>query len=64
MMRRGPSNMGSKQCKWGQSEQGIIIEQSMDYLTYLYLMFVDFEKALDYVNRKNMWGLMNRYGIP
>jgi hypothetical protein len=36
----------------------------MEYLTNLYLMFVDFEKALDSVNKNNMWEVMNRYGIP
>jgi hypothetical protein len=28
-----------------------------------YLMFVDFEKAFDSVNRNKMWEVMNRYGI-
>jgi hypothetical protein len=27
MVTRGPPNMASTQCKWGSSEQGIIIEQ-------------------------------------
>jgi hypothetical protein len=27
----------------------------MEYLTNLYLMFVDFEKAFDSVNRNKMW---------
>jgi hypothetical protein len=35
----------------------------MEYLTNLYLMFVDFEKAFDSINRNKMWEAMNRYGI-
>jgi hypothetical protein len=63
VVTRGPPNMGSKQYKWESSEQHIIIEQSMEYLTNLYLMFVDFEKAFDSINRNKMWEIMNRYGI-
>jgi hypothetical protein len=36
----------------------------MEYLTILYLMFVDFENAFDSVNRNKMWEVMNIYGIP
>jgi hypothetical protein len=36
----------------------------MEYLTNLYLMFVDVEKAFDSINRIKMWEVMNRYGIP
>jgi hypothetical protein len=33
----------------------------MEYLTHLYLVFVDFEKDFD--NRNKVWEVMNRYGI-
>jgi hypothetical protein len=36
----------------------------MEYMTTLYLMFVDFEKTFDSIYRNKMWELMNRYGIP
>jgi hypothetical protein len=36
----------------------------MEYLTNLYLMFVDFEKGFDSIKRKNVWEVMKRYGIP
>jgi hypothetical protein len=29
-----------------------------------YLMFADFEKAFDSVNRDKTWEVMNRCGIP
>jgi hypothetical protein len=32
----------------------IIIERSMEYLTELYLVFVDFEKAFDPINRNKI----------
>jgi hypothetical protein len=35
----------------------------MEYLTNLYLMFVDFGKAFDSINRNKKWELMNGYGI-
>jgi hypothetical protein len=59
-----PRNMGSKQYKWGYYEQCIIMEQSIEYLTNLYLAFVDFEKGFDSINRNKVWEVMNRYGIP
>jgi hypothetical protein len=40
------------------------MEQSMEYLTNLYLVFVDFEKDFDSTNKNKMWEVMNRYGIP
>jgi hypothetical protein len=40
------------------------MEQSMEYLTNLYLVFVDFEKGFDSINRNKVWEIMNRYGIP
>jgi hypothetical protein len=40
------------------------MEQSMEYLTNLYLVFSDFEKRFDSINRKKVWKVVNRYGIP
>jgi hypothetical protein len=40
------------------------MEQSMEYLTNLYLVFVDFEKGFDSLNRNMVWKVMNRYEIP
>jgi hypothetical protein len=39
----------------------VIIEQSMEYVTNLYLLFVDFEKAFDSLNRNKMWNTMRKY---
>lgn len=42
----------------------IIIEQSMEYCSPLYMAFVDFEKAFDRVQREAIWKTMQSYGIP
>jgi hypothetical protein len=33
----------------------------MEYVTNLYLLFVDFEKAFDSLNRNKMWNTMRKY---
>jgi hypothetical protein len=40
------------------------MEQSIKYLTDLYLVFEDFEKGFDSINRNKGWEVMNRYGMP
>jgi hypothetical protein len=41
------------------------MEQSMEYLTNLYLVvFVVVEKGFHSINRNKAWEVMNRYGIP
>jgi hypothetical protein len=42
----------------------IIIEQSLESNTSLFLNFVDFEKAFDSLDREVLWNLMPHYGIP
>ena len=42
----------------------IIIEQSLEWQTPLYTVFVDFQKAFDSVNRDVIWKLMYHYGFP
>ncbi|XP_055878515.1 uncharacterized protein LOC106074981 [Biomphalaria glabrata] len=41
----------------------IIIEQSIEWQSPLYMTFVDFEKAFDSIDREVIWRLMNYYGI-
>jgi hypothetical protein len=36
----------------------------MEYVANLYLLFVDFEKAFDSLNRNKMWDIMRKYDIP
>ena len=42
----------------------IIIEQSLEWNSPLYINFIDFEKAFDSVDRHTLWRLMKHYGIP
>jgi hypothetical protein len=41
----------------------IILEQSNEFQTTLYLTFIDFEKAFDSINRRIMWQTLTEYGI-
>ena len=42
----------------------IIIEQSLEWQSPLYLIFVDFQKAFDIIDRKTIWKLMQPYWFP
>ena len=42
----------------------IIIEQSLEWKSSLYINFIDFEKAFDSLDRETLWKLMRHYGIP
>ena len=42
----------------------IIIEQSLEWNSSLYIKFVDYEKACDSIDRPTLWKLMRHYGIP
>lgn len=42
----------------------IIMEQSAEFNTPLYLLFVDFKQAFDSLDRNVMWRILASYGIP
>ena len=42
----------------------IIIEQCVEWSSRLYVVFIDFEKAFDSVNREAMWKEMKNYRVP
>lgn len=42
----------------------IIVEQSLEWNSALYINFVDYEKAFDSVVRETLWKLLRHYGIP
>ena len=42
----------------------IIIEQTLEWNTTLYLNFIDFQKAFDSVDREIIWKLLHYYGVP
>ena len=42
----------------------IIVEQSIEWNSSLYMTFIDYEKAFDSLDRNILWSLMRHYGIP
>ena len=42
----------------------IIVEQSLEWNSPLYINFIDYEKAFDSVDRETMWKLLRRYRVP
>jgi hypothetical protein len=42
----------------------ILIKQSNEFLSALYLLFIDFEKAFDSIDRDQIWIELKIYGIP
>ena len=42
----------------------IIVEQSLEWNSPLYINFIDFEKAFDSVDRVSLWKLLGHRGIP
>ena len=42
----------------------IIVEQSMEWDSSLYINSVDYEKAFDSLDRDTLWKLLQHYGIP
>ena len=41
----------------------IILEQSLEWNSPLYINFVDYEKAFDRMDRQTRWKLLRHYGI-
>ena len=41
-----------------------IIEKHREYNRETYMIFIDYEKAFDRVNREKLWSIMRRRGIP
>ena len=42
----------------------IIVEQSLEWNSSLYINFIDYEKAFDSVDRDSLWKLLRHYGVP
>ena len=42
----------------------IIIEQSVEWNSSLYINFVDYHKAFDSIHRDTLWQLLRYYGVP
>ncbi|VDP31602.1 unnamed protein product, partial [Schistosoma margrebowiei] len=42
----------------------IIVEQSIELNSSLYINFIDYEKTFDSVDRRTLWTLLRHYGVP
>jgi len=42
----------------------IIIEQTIEWQSSLYLNFIDFQKAFDSIDHQVLWNILGHYGIP
>ena len=42
----------------------IILEQSLEWNSPLFINFIDYEKAFDSVDRETLWKLLRHYGVP
>ncbi|VDO62562.1 unnamed protein product [Schistosoma margrebowiei] len=42
----------------------IIVEQSIEWNSSLYINFIDYENAFDSVDRTTLWKLLRHYGVP
>ncbi|VDP24748.1 unnamed protein product [Schistosoma margrebowiei] len=42
----------------------IIVEQSIEWNSLLYINFIDYEKAFGSVDRTTLWKLLRHYGVP
>ncbi|VDO80586.1 unnamed protein product [Schistosoma margrebowiei] len=42
----------------------IIVEQSTEWNSSLYINFIDYEKAFDSVDRTTLWKLLRYYRVP
>jgi hypothetical protein len=42
----------------------IIVEQSIEWGSSLYINFIDFKQAFDTVDRNVLWKILQQYGIP
>ena len=42
----------------------IIVEQTLEWNTGLYMVFVNFEEAFDSIDREVLWKILRHYGVP
>ena len=53
-----------RSCKDQIATKRIIVEQSIEWQSSLYISFIDFEKAFVSISREVLWKLLRHYGMP
>ena len=54
----------NRSCTDQISSLRIILEQSMEFNSQIYVNFIDYSKAFDSIDRGSLWKIMAHYGIP
>jgi len=54
----------NRSCAVQTASLRIIVEQSIEWNSILYINFIDFEKAFDSVDRELLWKLLRHYVVP
>jgi hypothetical protein len=49
---------------WLENTPRIIIEQSLEFQSSLYVLFVEYQKAFDSVDRRLIWKALEERGLP
>ncbi|VDP43876.1 unnamed protein product [Schistosoma margrebowiei] len=57
-------SMAIRQIKNQIATLRVIVEQSIEWNSSLYINFIDYEKAFDSVDRITLWKLLRHYGVP
>ncbi|VDO50534.1 unnamed protein product [Schistosoma margrebowiei] len=63
----GPDNIPAealRSCTDQIATLRIIVEQSIEWNSSLYINFIDYEKEFDSVDRTTLWKLLRHYGVP
>ena len=53
-----------RSCTYQIAMLRMILEQSLEWNMSLYVVFIDYEKAFESVDRTTLWKLLQHYGIP
>ena len=54
----------NKSCADQIASLRIIVEQSLEWNSPVYISFIDYEEAFDSIDRVTMWKLLRHYGVP
>ncbi|VDP37860.1 unnamed protein product [Schistosoma margrebowiei] len=57
-------DVAARSCTDQMATLRIIVEQSIEWNSSLYINLIDYEKAFDSVDRKTLWKPLRHYGVP